>query len=78
MMSSSIRLSLTGLQVDWTTNTSLPRTVSYRETKISPSEKVPDLGLAQLGAHELADVLRQLGVGVAGEDLDVLAVRNHF
>ena len=32
MMSSSIRLSLTGLQVDWTMNTSLPRTVSYRET----------------------------------------------
>ena len=41
MMSSSMRLLFTGEQVDWTTNTSLPRTVSYRETKISPSEKVP-------------------------------------
>ena len=41
MMRSSIRLLFTGVQVDWTTNTSLPRTVSYRETKISPSEKVP-------------------------------------
>ena len=28
MMSSSIRLSFTGEQVDWTTNTSEPRTVS--------------------------------------------------
>ena len=41
MISSSIRLLLTGLQVGWTTNTSLPRTVSYRETNTSPSEKAP-------------------------------------
>ena len=41
MMSSSMRLLLTLPQVDCTTNTSLPRTVSYRETKISPSENVP-------------------------------------
>ena len=41
MMSSSIRLLLTGVQVDWTTNTSLPRTVSYKDTKTSPSENVP-------------------------------------
>ena len=31
----------TGLQVGWTTKTSLPRTVSYRETNTSPSEKAP-------------------------------------
>ena len=36
------------------------------------------LGVAQLGADDLADLLRQSGVGVAGEDLDVLAMRNHF
>ena len=31
---------MTGLQVDWTTNTSEPRTDSLMETAISPSEKV--------------------------------------
>jgi hypothetical protein len=40
MMSSSIRLSLTGLQVELMRNTSLPRTVSYRETDASPSAKL--------------------------------------
>ena len=39
MMSSSIRLSLTGLQVDCTMNTSLPRTDSYSEQETSPSAK---------------------------------------
>ena len=39
MMSSSIRLSLTGRQVDCTTNTSEPRTDSPMFTEISPSEK---------------------------------------
>ena len=41
MMSSSIRLSFTGELVDWTTNTSEPRTVSKMDTKFSPSEKAP-------------------------------------
>ena len=41
MMSSSIRLSFTGELVDWTTNTSEPRTVSKIETKFSPSENAP-------------------------------------
>ena len=36
-----------------------------------------DLRLAQLGADDLADLLRQSGVGVAGENFDVLAVRDH-
>ena len=36
-----------------------------------------DLRLAQLDADEPADLLCQCGVGVAGEDLDILAVRNH-
>ena len=36
------------------------------------------LGLAQLGADDLADLLCQSGIGVTGEHLDVLAMRNHF
>ena len=40
IMSSSIRLSLTGLQVELMRNTSLPRTVSYRDTEASPSAKL--------------------------------------
>ena len=40
MMSSSIRLLLTGPQVDWTRNTSEPRTDSEMDTEISPSAKV--------------------------------------
>ena len=36
-----------------------------------------DLHFTELHADDLADVLCQLGVGIAGEDLDVFAVRNH-
>ena len=36
-----------------------------------------DLRLAQFGSHQLADLLRQLRIRVAGKHLDVLAVRNH-
>src|SRR5947209_12545977 len=39
-ISSSIRLSLTGLHVGWTTNTSEPRTFSSIWQKVSPSEKL--------------------------------------
>ena len=38
--SSSISRSLTGLQVELMRNTSLPRTLSYRDTEASPSAKV--------------------------------------
>ena len=38
-ISSSIRLSLAGKLVDWTTNTSSPRTFSWISTKISMSAK---------------------------------------
>ena len=40
LISIAIRLSLTGLQVDWTTKQSRPRTVSSIQTQISPSAKV--------------------------------------
>src|SRR5215471_1583545 len=36
--SSSTRWSLTGVQVDWTTYTSTPRTFSWMRAKTSPSE----------------------------------------
>src|SRR6267378_6371729 len=39
MITSSIRLSLVGAQVDCSTNTSLPRTFSLISTMTSPSEK---------------------------------------
>ena len=41
MMSSSIRLLLTGPQVDWMTKTSEPRTDSSMEMETSPSAKAP-------------------------------------
>ena len=37
--SNSIKLSFTGPQVDWTRNTSAPRTGSYTDTEHSPSAK---------------------------------------
>ena len=43
---------------------------------LAVSERL-DLGLTQLGADKLADLLRQRRIGVAGEELDVLAMRNH-
>ena len=39
MISSSIRWSLAGNEVDWMTNTSSPRTFSWISTKISMSAK---------------------------------------
>jgi hypothetical protein len=39
MMSSSIKWSLAGAEVDWITNTSSPRTFSWTSTKISMSAK---------------------------------------
>src|SRR5687768_11744259 len=45
MMSSSIRFSLVGAQVDCTTNTSLARTFCWISTVTSPSEKRPTLAL---------------------------------
>src|SRR6266700_4091521 len=45
VISSSIRLSLTGYDVDWMTKTSSPRTFSWISTKISMSEKRRTLAL---------------------------------
>jgi hypothetical protein len=43
MISSSIRLSFAGAQVDCTRNTSRPRTLLWISTRISPSENRPTI-----------------------------------
>ena len=43
MMTSSMRLSLVGAQVDWRMNASQPRTFSWTSTLTSPSLKRPTL-----------------------------------
>ncbi len=65
---SSIRLSLVGAQVDWITNTSLPRTFSLISMLISPSLKRLDGGAAEAQSQPLHDHLRQFRVGTAGEE----------
>jgi hypothetical protein len=45
MIKSSIKFSLTGVQVGWTTNTSTPRTLSSIAQLISPSENLDTLAL---------------------------------
>ena len=57
MMSISMRLSLTGAQVDWTIKTSEPRTVSLMETEISPSLKVRTSEFESLSPSESAMLL---------------------
>ena len=71
MMSSSIRWSFAGGQVDWTMKTSCPRTFSPISTWISPSEKRPTSRLAERALEVLADAVGERGVGVPGEDLEV-------
>ena len=46
MISNSIRWSLAGYEVDWTMNTSSPRTFSWISTKISMSAKRRTMHLA--------------------------------
>ncbi len=46
MISSSIRWSFAGNEVDWTMNTSSPRTFSWSSTKISMSAKRRTMHLA--------------------------------
>ena len=64
----SIRLLLTGLEVDWITNTSLPLTVSPISIAISPSEKVLTshfpLSTSSLSQILLISVLLELPVKI--------------
>src|SRR3989338_2935915 len=59
---SSIRLSLTGVQVGWTTNTSLPRIFSSILTLISPSLNLPT-------KHSESLILRYLQIFLANSGL---------
>ena len=72
-MSSSIRLSLTGLQVE---HFAAAEGLVEGDGRLTVSEAF-NLCLAQLDADELADLLCQRGIGVACKDLHILAVRNH-
>ena len=40
--------------------------------------KVTNFSIAQLNTNQITNVLCQTGVGIAGENLHVLTVRNHF
>ena len=62
MISSSIRLSLTGLQVDWTIKTSLPRTGSYTEMEHSPSANCETQALPTLRLSSLQMLLARAGL----------------
>ncbi len=68
MMQSSIRFSLVGEHVGWTTKMSRARTFCSISTSTSPSEKRPTLALPRSIAQVRGDVLRQRRVGVAGEE----------
>ena len=77
MMSSSIRFSLVGAQVDCTTNTSRARTFWLISTVTSPSEKRP----TRAAPSEVPRLLRDLGgkarIGIAGENHEIRVVSLH-
>src|SRR5439155_19099967 len=54
MINNSIRFSLTGGQVGWTTKMSRPRTSSSMRTAFSPSGKLPRLILPRLSPRQWA------------------------
>ena len=69
MISSSIRLSLAGNEVDWMTKTSSPRTFSWISTNTSMSAKRRTWALAS-GTFEIGgDRLRQRTVGISRNEL---------
>ena len=77
MISSSIRWSLAGNEVDWMMNASEPRTFSSTSTKISLSAETADAGLGQRLAQPLGDFLRQHRIGIAGDQLDGAVLGRH-
>ena len=78
MMSSSIRLLLTGLQVDCTRNTSLPRTDSLIVRGNLAVGKGRYGAVAQRQPQLAADALGKRTVGIGTEYLDVLTMRNQY
>jgi hypothetical protein len=76
MISSSIRWSLAGNDVDWMMKTSEPRTFSWISTKISMSAKRRTLALVS-GSAASGDCLGQHGIGIAGDQLDRAVLGRH-
>ena len=74
MISSSMRLSLTGGQVGWMTNASRPRTFSVILTKVSPSVK-RGTSTAEGDAEVVSDLLGERPIRIAGEQLEVVRHR---
>ena len=68
MISSSIRFSLVGVQVGWTTKMSRARTFSLDLDVDLAVGEAPDLRLAEPDRQVRGDVLRERAVGVAGEE----------
>ena len=77
MISSSIRWSLAGNDVDWMMKTSEPRTFSWISTKISMSAKRRTHGLGQRQMQPVGDFLGQHGIGIAGDQLDRAVLGRH-
>jgi hypothetical protein len=71
MISSSIRLSLVGAQVDCTTKTSRARTFWLISTVTSPSEKRPTWALPSVMPRLLCDLCGHAGIGIAGENHEI-------
>ena len=77
MISSSIRWSLAGNDVDWMMKTSEPRTFSWISTKISMSAKRRTLALVSGSSSAFGDFLRQHRIGIAGDQLDRAVLGRH-
>ena len=69
-----MRLSFTGLQVDWTIKASAPRTGSSELKRDFPVGKGGDPAVAELLAQPVANGLGKGDVGVAGEHLYLFTV----
>jgi hypothetical protein len=76
MISSSIRFSLVGAQVDCTTNTSRARTLVLISTVTSPSEKRPTRA-APSEMPRCAAISSASRIGVAGENHEIRVISLH-
>ena len=77
MISSSIRFSLVGAQVDCTTNTSRARTFGVDLDGDFTVGEAAHAGCAERNAQVAGDLLRQGGIGVAGENHEI-GMRNNL
>jgi hypothetical protein len=77
MISSSIRFSLVGAQVDCTTNTSRARTFWLISTVTSPSEKRPTRAAPSEMPRCWAISAANAGIGIAGENHEIRVISLH-